>query len=146
MTCEAYADWPPGSELCMRYCDTQDDCASLGIGAICYPGGDFNFCTIPCDLTDVDLSGCPDNTQCSVVSGRGMVVGTSCTGAGSLGKDDRCSPSSDDCGPGLACDSASSVCRLLCIEGRLDSCPTTTGCSLQALWLAGSKSRIGLCE
>jgi hypothetical protein len=168
-TCNTNADCQPGTQcfnyavtgcatkLCLRFCNTNDDCAAFGAGG----GGPGSFCegpvmcptfltayhtcTFNCDPRAAAAStrgGCPGALVC-VMPGSMDQVDCACPEATRTKLENQACTTSADCAPGLLCNlmGTTRVCRPICrcnansagaCTAMANDCPTS-GTSCQPL-------------
>jgi hypothetical protein len=112
-------------QVCLRYCNTDSDCASLGGGAgpgsfcrepvVC--GGvttAYHTCSFSCDPTAAAAaahgSGCPGSLACAISSSMDH-VDCSCPESTRTGKENAACTATSQCAPGLMCQQ---TCRAIC--------------------------------
>jgi len=144
--CQAHDDCTPGSQcfrfncrdqgtqtqMCLRYCQGDGDCAGSGKCMTSAPvrcAGQptpFRLCSRPCDPVKVTATGCPEGLACVLFPGE--IPDCTCRDAHKRGEGERCQNGPEsECQPGLICidegaGAGNLKCRRLC---RLLDTPTT---------------------
>ena len=135
------------TQLCLRFCATDSDCAPFGDGGVgpgsfcrnpitC--GGAFRTCTFSCDPTAAAAAathaGCPAGLACVLPSSMDH-VDCSCPEATRTGKENAPCTSTAQCAPGFLCEQ---TCRAICrcdaqsgVCTAPNDCPTSgTNCTV----------------
>jgi hypothetical protein len=167
--CFDYAGLGCAAKVCLKYCNTDADCAAFGAGgggpgSVCQgpvecPGANggapvvtaYHTCTFNCDpraAAAATRGGCPTNLAC-VLEGSMDAVDCTCT-TGTKQEGATCT-STLDCAPGLLCNemSGTKICRSICrcdasggaCTATTNDCPTTgTHCNPTT-----NNTRFGVC-
>jgi hypothetical protein len=148
--CFDYSSLGCGTQLCLRFCATDADCAALGDGGV-GPGSfcrdpvacggvttAYSTCTFSCDPTaaaaTATRTGCPAGLACVIPSSMDH-VDCSCPEPTRTGKENAPCTSTSQCAPGFLCEQ---TCRAICrcdaqngICTAPNDCPTTgTTCTV----------------
>ena len=148
--CFDYSSLGCGTQLCLRFCATDGDCAALGDGGV-GPGSfcrdavacggvttAYRTCTFSCDPTAAAAkathTGCPTGLACVIPSSMDH-VDCSCPEATRTGKENAPCTSTAQCAPGFLCEqTCRAVCRCDAQSGVCtapNDCPTTgTTCTV----------------
>jgi hypothetical protein len=148
--CFDYSSLGCGTQLCLRFCATDADCASLGDGGV-GPGSfcrdpvacggvttAYHTCTFSCDPTAAAVTaahtGCPAGLACVIPSSMDH-VDCSCPEATRTGKENAPCTTTAQCAPGFLCEqTCRAVCRCDAQNGVCtapNDCPTTgTTCTV----------------
>jgi hypothetical protein len=155
--CFDYSMLGCGTQLCLRFCATDSDCASFGDGGVgpgsfCRDpiacGGAFRTCTFSCDPTAAAATaahtGCPAGLACVIPSSMDH-VDCSCPEATRTGKENTRCTSTGQCAPGFLCQqTCRAVCRCDAQDGVCtapNDCPTAgTTCTF-----VPNQTRYGVC-
>ncbi len=136
-----------GTQLCLRFCTTDGDCAAsgdggVGPGSFCRDpiacGGAVRTCTFSCDPTaaaaTATQTGCPAGLACVIPSSMDH-VDCSCPEATRTGKENAPCSKTAQCAPGFLCEqTCRAVCRCDAQSGVCtapNDCPTSgTTCTV----------------
>jgi hypothetical protein len=159
--CFDYTSLGCATQLCLRFCATDNDCASpgdggVGPGSFCRDpvacGGvttAYHTCTFSCEptaaATTAGKTGCPTGLACVMPSNMDH-VDCACVESTRTGKEGTACTSTTQCAPGFLCQTTCrAVCRCDAANGACtaaNDCPTSgTTCKV----LPG-ETRYGLCQ
>ena len=145
--CFDYSMLGCGTQLCLRFCATDADCAAFGDGGVgpgsfCRDpiacGGASRTCTFSCDPTAAAAtaarSGCPTGLACVLPSSMDH-VDCSCPQPTRTGKENASCTGTAQCAPGFLCEqTCRAICRCDASNGVCtapNDCPTTgTTCTV----------------
>jgi hypothetical protein len=156
--CFDYSSLGCGTQLCLRFCATDSDCAAFGDGGVgpgsfCRDpiacGGAFRTCTFSCDPTAAAATaartGCPAGLACGMPSSMDH-VDCSCPEATRIGKENTPCTSTAQCAPGFLCEQ---TCRAVCrcdAQGGVCTAPNDCPTSGTTCTLVPNQTRYGVCR
>jgi hypothetical protein len=123
--CFTYAGPTCTVSTCLKFCNTDGDCAGLGDGGVCRgavvcPGADasstvtsYHTCTFGCDPRAAATRGCPTGLQCLAADGTDQ-IDCRCTEPTRLGAEGSSCQLNSACAPGLLCSKSSARCQKIC--------------------------------
>ena len=150
--CARNADCAPGTQcfnyagpscavgVCLKYCKTDNDCASMGTGSLCQgkvpcagDGGtvltSYHTCTFGCDPRGAATTGCPTGLHCFLVDTMDQ-VDCACTEATRTRTEGAACTRGVECAPGLICDKSTAKCQKICrIGAGTTDCGTGQSCT-----------------